>query len=489
LRAPGAKPRRGPKPSGIYARLGRWAKIEAHGSGAIVAVFETEPVSLGTFGAAALNSLHELRTGLLLRTVLSENGSAGKEVDLLVRRLAAHGLLEYRVGRPGDGADDLIVIEPQVPGYWPRTPQLNDADALVLSRFAYFRRRGNEMVLESPRAGALFKICDPRLASLLAMLSTPQQIRDLRRQDDFPGIEFLALLVDCQIVFKIDAGRESNLRLAEGDQDLALWDFHDLVFHTRSTEGRHANPVGGIYPHGGAISPLPAVRPPWPGKKIDLCTFLDLRLEALPQFAKLLRERHSTRSFDDGQPVTLAELSRFLDGAARILPVPSSAVALGDTDRAENARPYPSAGGSWELELYLAVNICEGLPQGFYHYDAAAHALVAIEVPMNEVKALLMGAADAMGATAAPQILITIAARFSRVSWKYSSIAYSLMLKDAGVLTQTLYLMAAEIGLGGCAIGIANVDRFEKMTGIGFHIEGPVGQFAMGRSAAQKASG
>src|SRR5258706_4234350 len=150
LRAPGAKPKRAAKPSGIYARLGRWAKIEPHGSGAIVAVFETEPVSLGTFGAAALNSLHELRTGLLLRTVLSENGSAGKEVDLLVRRLAAHGLLEYRVRRPGDGADDLIVIEPQVPAYWPRTPQLNDADALVLSRLAYFRRRGNELVLGSP---------------------------------------------------------------------------------------------------------------------------------------------------------------------------------------------------------------------------------------------------------------------------------------------------------------------------------------------------
>ena len=86
-----------------------------------------------------------------------------------------------------------------------------------------------------------------------------------------------------------------------------------------------------------------------------------------------------------------------------------------------------------------------------------------------------------MGVTAPPQILITIAARFGRVSWKYSSIAYSLILKDAGVLTQTLYLMASGMGLGGCAIGIANIDQFEKMTGIGFHIEGAIGQFAIGR--------
>jgi SagB-type dehydrogenase family enzyme len=88
-----------------------------------------------------------------------------------------------------------------------------------------------------------------------------------------------------------------------------------------------------------------------------------------------------------------------------------------------------------------------------------------------------------MDAPAAPQILITIAARFNRVSWKYSSIAYSLILKDVGVLIQTLYLMATDMGLGGCAIGTGNIDLFAKMTGIEFHIEGPVGQFALGREA------
>jgi SagB-type dehydrogenase family enzyme len=86
-----------------------------------------------------------------------------------------------------------------------------------------------------------------------------------------------------------------------------------------------------------------------------------------------------------------------------------------------------------------------------------------------------------MGAAAAPQILITIAARFGRISWKYSSLAYALILKDVGVLFQTFYLMATDMGLGGCAIGIGNIDLFAKMTGIEFHVEGPVGQFAIGR--------
>lgn len=147
------------------------------------------------------------------------------------------------------------------------------------------------------------------------------------------------------------------------------------------------------------------------------------------------------------------------------------------------ARPYPSAGAAYELELYLAVDKCEGLARGFYHYDAGAHALLAIEVQSTDLEAMLQGAEFAMGASGLPQILITIAARFGRVAWKYSSLAYALILKDVGVLMQTLYLMAGEAGLGGCAIGSADIALFAKMTGMEFHVEGPVGQFALGRVA------
>ena len=111
-----------------------------------------------------------------------------------------------------------------------------------------------------------------------------------------------------------------------------------------------------------------------------------------------------------------------------------------------------------------------------------------IGVKAPELEAQLTAAAFAMGALAAPQILITIAARFGRVSWKYSSIAYALVLKNAGVLVQTLHLVATDMGLGGCAIGIVNIDLFAKMTGVVFHIEGPVGQFAIGRRPESEAS-
>jgi SagB-type dehydrogenase family enzyme len=233
------------------------------------------------------------------------------------------------------------------------------------------------------------------------------------------------------------------------------------------------------------VPPLPAVRPRWPGQRIDLRPFSTTHAQAISPLAKLLHERHSTRSFDDQRPITLAELSRFLDNTARVLSRSTSRVDPGDggPSVAYTVRPYPSAGGSYELELYVAVDTCEGLARGFYHYDAGGHALVPIGARAQELEALLRGAAFAMGAPAVPQILITLAARFGRVSWKYSSLAYALILKDVGVLTQTLYLMATEMGLGGCAIGSVDIDLFARMTGIEFHVEGPVGQFALGRGS------
>jgi len=484
LRARQTNNRRDTPPS-LSVRLGSHVTLKTDANGQITACFDRFSLPLGTLSAAATDRAQHLRTGLSLRSVAPGSGTIAKEIDALVRRLARHGLLEYRLGRSPDGTDQ-IVIEPQVADYWPRTPPLRNDDILVLSRFAYMRRRGNEMVLESPRAGALFRICDPKLVASLALLSTPQTIKRLSRQDAFPGTELLALLVDSRILFKVKTAADTDLRLAEGDDKLVLWDFHDLVFHARSTVGRHANPLGGVFPYAGVVTPLPAVRPRWPGTKIDLREFSTTNSAAMPRTAKLLRERHSTRGFDDQRPITLAELALFLDGTARVVSRFKSRLDLADARGplvTYAARPYPSAGAGYELELYVAADRCEGLARGFYHYDAGAHALMPIGVAENELEAMLTGAKYAMGASAAPQILLTIAARFGRMSWKYSAIAYTLILKDVGVLMQTLYLMATDMGLGGCAIGTANIDLFAKMTGIDFHIEGPVGQFALGRKA------
>jgi SagB-type dehydrogenase family enzyme len=477
LRAPRKKPSRTIAPI-IAARLNGRFSLHMQADGSIAAVSNDTSVSLGQFSAAAIARAGHLATGFPLASLAGKSALA-RQLDALVRRLAQHGLLDYRLFSPRD-AQDLVVIEPQIADYWPQRAKLSSSDTIVLSRFAYLRRRGNEMVLESPRAGALFRICDPAIAATLATLSQPQQIGKLRKQMASLNLHVLGLLLDSEMLIKLDAKDRDGLGANERDRNLALWDFHDLVFHARSTEGRHANPVGGTYAHAGVIPPLPAVRPPWPGKKISLDSFATL--EPASPFAKLLRARHSTRDFDDQHPVTLAELARFLDITARVLSEwKSGADVDGGPEVTYSSRPYPAAGSAYELELYLTVSNCEGLARGLYHYDAGSHALVAIDASTRQLQALSMAAEFAMDASGPPQILITIAARFGRISWKYSSIAYALILKDAGCLIQTFYLAATDMGLDGCAIGTGNIDLFAKTTGLEFYVEGPVGQFALGR--------
>ncbi len=472
----------------ISVRLSAHVTLEAQPDGKIFAAFGGYYLDLGTFSPTGASRVQDLRIGLPLRSLVSSRRDVDRQIYQLVRRLARRGLLEYPVRR-ARSKDDDVVLEPQAADYWPGSLPIQDDDLLVLSRFAFLRRRGDTMVLESPRAGALLRIRNPQIVAALGRLAVPQQVKRFRRQEGFPGVELLALLLDCQMLFKVERSDERSLRTAEGDANLVLWDFHDLLFHARSTEGRHANPLGGLYPYAAVMPPLPAVRSRWRGKKVELREFSPAP-EAISPFAKLLDERHSTRTFDDQRPITLAELARFLHATARVRSKSQHKIDLGDVQPsvAYTARPYPSAGAGYELELYLAVDKCEGLAHGFYHYDAGGHALTTIDARAQEFTALLAGAQLAMDVPTPPQILMIITARFGRIAWKYSSIAYALILKDVGVLLQTLYLTAVDMGLGGCAIGTVNIDLFAKMTGIELHIEGPVAQFAIGRPAGAGAN-
>lgn len=470
----------------LHARVNDQIALEVSPDGKVGVHVDGYAIELGTISPAAVPRAEGLAAGLPVASFSPPRKPADRELELIARRLARSGLLEYPFLPARDQA--RIVIEPQTADYWPHITKLGNADTVVLSRFAYVRRRGRDLVVESPRSPALFRIPDPKMAAGLLALSTPQKVGSLRREKGFVGLELLGLLVACDILLKVDAKSEA-LRAQEGDADLVVWDFHDLLFHTHSTEGRQANALGGRYPHLDTIAPPSAVRARWEGTPVDLGAHVPAESESASPFIALLAERRSVREFDDARPLTIAELARFLQQTARIKTKWSSPLDFGEGPVGPvldyTARPYPSAGSAYELELYLTVDHCEGLARGFYHYDADRHALVPIAARAQDIAAQLRAASFGMNTMATPQVLFSIAACFNRVAWKYSAIAYSLILKDVGVLLQTLYLAATDMGLGGCAIGTGNIDLFSKMTGQPFHVEGLVGQFAFGRGAPE----
>src|SRR4029079_12562303 len=111
-------------------------------------------------------------------------------------------------------------------------------------------------------------------------------------------------------------------------------------------------------------------------------------------------------------------------------------------------RPYPGGGACYELEIYLAVQACDGLEPGLYHYDPLEHALSTIAGMSPAVATLIDAARFSSGNPGgAVHTLVVLAPRFQRIYWKYESLAYALILKDVGALYQTMYLVATAMGL------------------------------------------
>ena len=356
-------------------------------------------LGLGKFSAAAAERVQALRAGLPLSSFAPPSEAATKNLHLLVRRLASGvswsiALAVQRAARTRSSSSRRSRIIGRKRRRF-ATPMCSS-----LSRFAYMRRRADEMVLESPRAGALFKICDPKIAAILATLSSPQKIKQLRRQAGFPGRRSSRPARRLPNPFQ---GRARPATKAcgstEGDDNLVRLGLSRSCCSMRAAR-KAGTPIrwAALIRMSGSCEPPPAVRPHWPGEENRSAQILWTRIpRRVSPAAKLLRERHSdARLSMTGSRSRSPSCHSFSTAAARVQSTVEQPLDLGTATTTARcsptrSRPYPSGGGSYELELYLAVDKCEGLARGFYHYDAGAHALVPIDVRANELEAHVEG--------------------------------------------------------------------------------------------------
>ncbi|WP_437924546.1 SagB/ThcOx family dehydrogenase [Sorangium sp. So ce291] len=114
-------------------------------------------------------------------------------------------------------------------------------------------------------------------------------------------------------------------------------------------------------------------------------------------------------------------------------------------------RPAPSAGGRYPLEIYVATQAVEGVPDGLYHYDARAHELELRREGLAH--AALADLAVAQDMVLNTNAVVIITAIPLRTMWKYGQRGYRFLWLDAGHIGQNLYLVATAMGLGPVAIG------------------------------------
>jgi oxazoline/thiazoline dehydrogenase len=365
-----------------------------------------------------------------------------------------------------EGDRRLASCVPLVPAFRFREADLGGR-RWTLSRFAYLRKRGSEIVLQSPHGFAEAVLHAGEAVAFTTGLAEPRR---------FDSLSPLA-----QVLW--NAGALVDADAEESDCVLRHWEFQDLLFHAQTRAGRHGKRFGGTFRHVGRIDPLPAARPPAGGHRIELarCDVDELKVIDLP-FTAVLEGRSSCRSHT-GPPITLRQLGEFLYRSARIRHVRSAEVTgvEGGAARLElSSRPYPGGGAIHELELYVTANRCAGLAPALYHYDPLHHQLSTVRPYDPKVEALLTMARLTAGAQTSPDVLITIASRFQRMAWKYETIAYAVSLKNTGALYQTFYLVATAMGLAACGLGNGDFETFADATGLDPLVEGSIGEFMLG---------
>ena len=333
---------------------------------------------------------------------------------------------------------------------------------LKLSRFACSRAENDCLQVESPLCHAVVRLLSDQAAATLLRLSSGCPPGSASGND--PESSLIRFFAETGLAVPTDS---TGRTIEESDPVLRQWDYHDLFFHSRSRSGRHRNPFGRIARFSEEIEDLPPISPVGTGRILELRKPDLNRITASePPFGKILDARRTVRTVPDS-PLTLEMVAEFLYRSARIQ-------QLNEATPAGSQRPFASAGGANELEIYLAACNCEDLEPGLYHYRPAEHVLECLSVSPDRLKPLL-----AYSGTEPVGIHVTIAARFQRLTWRYASLPYSLILKDVGCLMQTMYLVATVMGRAPCAIGTGNSDLFARLTGRRYEVEGSVGEFVL----------
>jgi SagB-type dehydrogenase family enzyme len=120
-----------------------------------------------------------------------------------------------------------------------------------------------------------------------------------------------------------------------------------------------------------------------------------------------------------------------------------------------------------------------------YHYDPLNHRLERIAGGEAHVAEFMRDTLIPVDAAGPRQLLIILAARFQRVAWTYNGSTYAAILKNAGVLYQTMYLVATAINLAPCGLGGGNSELFARATGEPFVEETSIGEFMLGTKPAR----
>jgi SagB-type dehydrogenase family enzyme len=163
--------------------------------------------------------------------------------------------------------------------------------------------------------------------------------------------------------------------------------------------------------------------------------------------------RRSVRSYS-GDSLSLAELSQILFAAQGVT----------GSRGGRLLRAAPSAGGTYPMEVYVAVNRVGGLEPGIYHYLPENHE---IELTKSGPQGDSLASAclgQSMPAEAAISIILTAVPE--RTTARYGSRGIRYIHMEAGHISQNVCLQATSLGLGAVPVGAFDDAALGRLLGI-----------------------
>ncbi|MGH8940342.1 MAG: hypothetical protein ACRDV2_13490, partial [Actinomycetes bacterium] len=295
--------------------------------------------------------------------------------------------------------------------FW-RPPEVEVDRPIRLSRFVGMRASHGELVLDSPVSRYRVALHRPLASWVVGSLCATTTIADLAGVLRMPRpvlADIVSYLVAGGMVVAGERGTPPQFA-EDADPALIPWAQHDLLFHARSRLGRHNGPPDPSFPQLDRLPAAPVSRTPPVGSRFPLYRPpLATLATADRPLTEVIETSRSHRDYADRE-VTAEHLGELLFRAARIRWTRLVTAALG-TSYVISDRPYPSTADLYELELYLTLDRCAGLPRGSYHYDPREHVLTLISDSEPELTDLLDSAKIAAGSTRRPPVLITVTSR------------------------------------------------------------------------------
>jgi putative peptide maturation dehydrogenase len=259
---------------------------------------------------------------------------------------------------------------------------------------------------------------------------------------------------DGLVIVDADSGELSELRARDERLKQSDWDPYAALYQSKSAWRDVDISRIGLQPPPTKPSPPPFYASPQALSAVEL---------PLPrregELFRLLLERKTTRSFAPEQALTRDQLSVLLYytfGWHAFARIADELVVVRKTS--------PSGGSLHPIEVYPLVIDVDSLEAGLYHYRADRHALDLLErLDSSSARERALVYTAGQSYLSSMKVLLILTARFSRSFWKYRSSARALavILMDAAHLSQTLYLVCAELGLGAFVSAAVNSGNIE----------------------------